>query len=224
MNYNSAFLWEKGSCEEFSTISLVLQHAVIRHRQVLLVCICEGSVQGECGVTESGYFTEGLVEWFHKKFLILCEKKRKEEEIERLLRHEVERLSSDVQKYVQRKGGESVVQFTGMLFWDHLFWAFAQGDCPMYLVNKRFNRRQIKRIGDKSEGVTCFYGKIQRKVGILFCTSDYLKGIETEDVLDVLSMDGEVNEERMKKRLNELWKEDLFRGGERSVGAVYVHT
>ena len=224
MNYNSAYLWEKGSGEAFSSISLVLQHAVVRHKQVMLVCICESGVPNECGVTESGYFTEGLVEWFHKTFLKLCERKGKEEDTERLLRREVERLKGEVQGFVQRKGMMSLLHFAGMLFWENLFWAFGQGDCQMYLLNRRFNRKQIKRINEEWEQDTYFSGKIQRKVGILFCTSGYLQAMKTEDVLEVLSMDGEITEERMQRRLTELRKEVIYRGEETSVGAVYVHT
>lgn len=226
MNYNSAYLWEQGKTEEISRVSVVLQHVEVKRKQVVLACICEGGRQGECGVTESGYFTEGLVEWFHRDFLKLCENKRREEEVEKLLQKEVERLKEEVHKYVQKKGQESEVNYFGMIFWESRFWTFAQGSCEAYLLNKRFNRKNMRRIGalwEKSRSVY-WAGQIQRKVGILLCTSNYLQGVSEENALEVLNPDGEIKEERMQKRLEELWREKVLQGESDPTGAILIHT
>ena len=225
MNYTSAYLWEQGKTGEISRVSVVLQQVEVKNKQVVLACVCEGSTQGECGVTESGYFTEGLVEWFHRDFLKLCENKRRVEEVEKLLQKEVERLKAEVQKYIQKKGQKSYVNYFGMIFWENQFWTFTQGSCEAYLLNKRFNRKNMRRIQIQcSQQSNYWTGQIQRKVGVLLCASNYLQGVSQETALEVLNPEGELKEERMQKRLEELWREKVLQGKWGPTGAIWIHT
>ena len=145
MEYYSNFIWEKGN-EEGMRVSLVLQHAQVCKRQVLLVCVCESSNEGETGVTESGYFTEGLVEWFHRSFLKRCERKLSDEEVEKLLHGEVIRLQEEAGHFVARKGLTAQLHYWGILLWGNRFWIFGKGSCEGYLLNLRFRRKHLRRL------------------------------------------------------------------------------
>ncbi len=222
MNYNSAYLWEKGCECEMSPISLVLQQAVVRRHEVVLACICEGKSDEETGMTESGYFTEGLTEWFHRELLQLCERKGYED-IGRSLKRVLERMHKEIVHYVQKKERKSDLHCVGMVCVGDAFWLFQQGDCACYLLNKRYNRKHIKRIGvDRESKEAYFQGKLQKKVGLLFCTSGYGNCLKPEELAEVLVTEGSCSEERMQKRLQELWLENARRGEKHAVGAIWL--
>ncbi len=296
MEYNSGFVWEKGSGEAQSRVSLVLQQAQVRKKSVLLACVCEGGNEGDTGVTESGYFTEGLVEWFHREFVRICERKRPHEEIEQLLKREVARIQGEIGRFAAGKGLAEQLHYWGILLWDNRFWIFARGSCEGYLVNRRFQKKNLRRLGaagvqeragqsaqterpaqteppaqagqpvqveqSAQVGQTVqerppaqterpaqaeqsaqaeppaqtkqprelrkqeqwLSGRLQYKLGILLCTSGFLSFIRQEEAAEVLSMEGEITEARLEKRLRELWQENVRRGECRSVGAIYLRT
>ena len=222
MNYNSAYLWEKSREGEVSSISLVLQQAVVRKREVVLACISEGKSGGETGITESGYFTEGLTEWFHKELLQLCERKG-DEDIGRSLERVLERLHKEIGHYVQKKGKRCNLHYVGVVCVGDAFWLFQQGDCVCYLLNKRYNRKHMKRMEADRQGKEAYLqGKLQKKVGLLFCTSGYGSCLKPEEVAEVLVTEGSCSEERMQKRLQELWQENRRRGEKQAVGAIWL--
>ena len=260
MEYFSNFIWEKGK-ESCSRVSLVLQHVQVRKKAVLLACVCESDNAGEMGVTESGYFTEGLVEWFHRSFLTQCERKITEGEVEKLLQQEIPRLEKDIKRFAEKKGIEEALHYWGILLWENRFWIFRRGKCEGYLVNKRFHRKHMKRLGvygettekrighpmwdeverTKADGTVLgentearipaqkwqsewLSGYIQRGVGILLCTSGFISRMEPEEIVEVLDFEGNISEQRLKKRLQELWEENVKRGELRSVGAIYLRT
>ncbi len=277
MEYFSNFIWEKGK-ESCSRVSLVLQHVLVRKKAVLLACVCESDNAGEIGVTESGYFTEGLIEWFHRGFLKQCERKITENEVEKLLQQEIPRLEKDIRRFDEKKGIEEALHYWGILLWENHFWIFQRGKCEGYLVNKRFQRKHLKRLGvygenaviptvcpmsvemermkeygavleentdtmipaQKWQSAICgdntelfrqnrlqsewLSGDIQRGVGILLCTSDFISCMEPEEVVEVLDLEGNISEQRIKRRLQELGEENVRRGATRSVGAIYLRT
>lgn len=246
MEYHSNFIWEKGN-EECMRISLVLQHVQIRKKSVLLACVCESGNEGEAGITESGYFSEGLVEWFHRSFLKQCERKLTDEEVEKLLRVEVQRIFGDIERFVAKKGLREQLHFWSILLWDNRFWIFSKGDCEGYLVNRRFQKKHLRRLGTpeqrrqhedvkqskgaglhrKAEGSDreqWLSGRLQRNLGILLCTAGFLENMEPEMAAEVLCLDGEITEGRLEKRLQELRQENIQRGGRKTAGAVYLHT
>lgn len=226
MKYNSAYLWEKSSCEEAMPISVLLQQVCVKKRNVLFACVCEGKSGGEPGVTESGYFTEGLVEWFHREGLLYCEKKGEPEALKRLLEKEVKRLLGEVQCYVRKRCVEFAICYSGIFMWDNHFILFSMGDGKAYLLNRRFQKKNMRCIPivEDHTGIGWMYGDVQHKVGILLCTSAVFGNLKEEEVAEVLLTDGEPQEERMEKRLKELWKENTHRGEERSLGVVFIRT
>ncbi len=227
MKYDSAYLWEDGCEGEVSPISLVVQQAVIRRKELMLACVGEGKSGGETGITESGYFTEGLVEWFHKELLQLCERKLYEE-IGKSLGKTLERLQKEIKHYVQKKGKRSNLHYAGMVCVGDTLWYFRQGDCRCYLLNKRYNRKHMKEIEDirdtKGTSRSFLQGSLQRNLALLFCTSGYGSQMLPQEIAEVLIADGSCSEERMQKRLQELWQENVRRGERQPVGAVWVKT
>lgn len=225
MNYISAHLWERGGMEEQMRISLVLQQAQIKKKAVLLACVCQSDNEGKIGVMEGGYFSEGLVEWFHKEG-VLCFEKGVLHEIEKGLRNEVEKLLEELEKFIEKNGRVPALHFWGILLWESDFWIFSKGNCEGYLLNRRFQKKNISsiKLSKKMQEMNWLQGKVQHKLGILICTAGFLANLEKEEIVEVLIPNGEVSEERLQKRLTELWKESSKRGNDKSVGAVYLRS
>lgn len=226
MRCNSAYLWEKSRSDLEMPVSLLLQQALVCGKNVLLACVCEGRNGGRLGVTESGYFTEGLVEWFHREFLKKCERKTDEEVLEKALEKEIQRLQKELKHYMNKKMKDTGIHFWCMLLYDDSFFILAKGTCKGYLINRRFREKNFKEIilNEKEDGLCVLKGKVQRKLGILICTDSYLSKLKNEETIEVLNPEEELEEERMKKRLEELWRECVSRGETQSVGAIYVRT
>lgn len=240
MEYYSNFIWEAGRKEDMC-VSLVLQHAQVCKKPVLLACVCDSHNAGEIGITESGHFTEGLVEWFHRSFLKLCEKNMTDAEVERLLQKEIGGLQQEVGRFALKKGVSGKLQYWGILLWENRCWIFTKGDCEGYLLNRRFQRKHMRKLysvekaakGEKEKGKEILKneaakhilsGRLQRNLGILLCTCGFMSKINMEEASEVLVLDGTPTEERLEKRLRELWQENKSRGENGSVGAIYLHT
>ncbi|MBR4084356.1 MAG: hypothetical protein IKK33_08760 [Lachnospiraceae bacterium] len=225
MKVLSAHLWEKEKGITHMPISLVLQQACIGRKTIDLVCVCEGKNAGETGITESGYFTEGLTEWFHREGIRLCERKE-EEKAAAALYGEITCLEKENRDYTSRKGGKTNLHYWGMFLIEDRAWIFAQGDCKGFLLNHRFQKKNMREILllQKSESKEWFQVKIQKKIGILLCTGDFCKDWIPEECIEVLLPEGEITEERMGKRLQELWQEQVRKGRSSMAGAIYLRT
>lgn len=225
MEYQSAFLWEKGN-EEHNRSSLILQQVTIHRQSVLFACVCESENKGEAGVLESGYFTEGLVEWFHRELVKLLEKKGTRKEAERSLHKEVERLWKELSQHAQKEKQEENLHCIGLLLWDSQFWMFSKGRGQAHLLNRRFQKKNMHFIESGSHEAEFRWkaGSIQKRLGILLCTPGFWSHLERAEVAEVLSPEGEISEERLQKRLQELWQENVQRGAGTSAGAVYIRT
>lgn len=224
MKVLSAHLWEKGE-EMHMPISVVLQQAEVGRKTVVLACVCEGRNTGEAGVTESGYFTEGLTEWFHREGVKLCERKG-DERVADSLYSELERLQKENREYMQKKGLEPSLHYWGIFMWESKAWIFAKGDCRGYLLNRRFQKKNLREILDSQEQIKGTWLKvaIQKKLGILLCTKEFLEEANKEECLAVLMPEGEITEERMQKRLQELCGEQKRKGRGTAAGAIYLRT
>lgn len=208
------------------SISLLLQQAIVDKNDVLFACVCESAKVGEPGIMESGYFTEGLTEWFHREGILLFGKERKNKEPEKSLLREIVRLEDENTDYLEKKRMEPGLQYWGILMCEQRGWIFCRGECKGYLINKRFQKKQIQEILDtkKREDFIWQEVKIQRHLGILISTGDFLKEMEKEELSEVLAPDTNMTEARMQKRLKEIWKEQKCRSGANSVGAIYLRT
>ena len=225
MKVLSAHLWEKGREDTSMPISVVLQQAEVRRKNVLLACVCEGKHEGETGVLESGYFTEGLTEWFHREGVKFCERKEGEK-VADSLHSEVERLQKENREYMHKKNLFPNLHYWGIFMWENRAWIFAKGECKGYLLNRRFQKKNLREIVNpkaQKEGIWMKVG-IQKKIGILLCTEGFMEGLSAEYCLAVLIPEGEITEERMQKRLQELQREQSHKGKEKAVGAIYLRT
>lgn len=217
MNYISAHLWEKDK-DSPTCISLILQHAKVAKREVLLACVCESKNSGEEGVTESGYFSEGLTEWFHREGVKLCERHEMTEVPGDKLYGEILRLEEEVAAYLRKKEKQLQLHYWGVLLWGTRAWFFARGECRGYLLNRRFQKKNIREILKKQEeNVPDFViGRVQKRVELLLCTNSFGTEVDREIMAEVLMPDGEITEERMEKRLKELT------GNKACAGAIYL--
>ena len=212
MRYCSTYLWEKGKDEE-NSLSLMLQQVRVAKRSVLFACICglEKNI--------SGRFSEALVEWFHREALTLLERKGSMQELERSLEREMNEVKREIAQYRQKNPEEKKLEYAGILMVEQWFCLFGEGDMQVYLVNRRFNRKSMRMV-ERAEKQ--YSGEIQKKVGLLLCTPDFMKGMDLWEVAQLLMPEGEIKEERMQKRLQELWEVRKETSG--NTAAVYLRT
>lgn len=231
MKYCSAYLWEKGE-EEENAVSLMLQQVRVAKKAVLFGCVCgmEKNI--------SGRFSEALVEWFHREGLEMLERKCSLAELEKSLEKEVNEVVEEIRQYRHKKQVEARLEYVGILLVEQWFCLFGSGNMQVFLMNRRFNRKHLRCVvgehdrpnighqrtfGEKEEqnGKPFWQsGEVQRKVGVLLCTPGFLEGMEREAVAEILMPEGELKEERMQKRLQELWEVTKKTAG--STAAVYL--
>lgn len=225
MKVLSAHLWEKKEEVSHMPISLVLQQACAGKKTIVLACVCEGKNTGETGVTESGYFTEGLTEWFHREGVRLCER-REEEKAANCLEREILRLEKENREYAMRKGQGSKLQYWGIFMVEDKAWIFECGECKGFLLNRRFQKKNMREISATlhTANKNWIQVKIQKRIGILLCTEDFLRGWMPHECVEILIPEGEITEERMEKRLQELWQEQVRLGRGTVAGAIYLRT
>lgn len=201
MSIVSNYIWEKGLDGGRNPVSLLVQQAVIRGREICLFCVCE-SPRGEWG----GRMTEQLVDWFHKICLPACGVRRPPNPGD-LLKGELNEIE---------RGVSEQDSYGGLLLVGNRFYMFGKGNMKIRLVNCRYNRPQIRELGYP------MWGRIQRGVGLLLHTPLLTEKMELEEVCQILHSEGKWQEERMGKRLKELWQEGRSRGSTGPVGGIYL--
>lgn len=255
MQYFSHYIWESGSGEKENGISVVLQQVSCKKEHYLLACVCDSGessvgfawdgrqeeVNGGRRSMVSGYFTERLVEWFHREFLALTLKRRGEELVSGLLEKELHVIEQELLTYERRKGGQSVWSICGILLWENQFWFFGKGDCQSLLFNRRFNRKQCRALvrqtsaeirrnpvtgnvsGESGESSVriLMEGSLQKNIGILLADPSFGKSLQQEELLQVL-FEKKLTDAEIGKRLRELAEENRTRGGRTGTGAVFV--
>lgn len=224
MNFSSHYLWEKGQDSLYHPASLVLQQVSVHKRESLFTCVCEGGSEGEAAVRESGYFTERLVEWFHQIYLERYAWKDGEGEIREALQKELSAVIKELEDYGRKKGHPLQVSFWGMLFKENRFWMFRYGGCRGFLLNKRFNAKNMRGLEEVGTTAQVIEGKLQRHLGILVCTESFCNNTSAEELLEVFSVDKMVEDGWIEKRLKEFWRRGTENGNRDSVGAIYIRT
>ncbi len=221
MNMNSQCLWEKGGSVGINPISVVLQQVSSRRKETLLACVCEGLGEEMDATTQSGYFTERLVEWFHKRYLKKLMEKGREGEITKDLEEELEKIMQELRRYAQ-KSGAAKIQYRGILIQNNQCWIFGRGETGLFLFNRRYNKAYVKSIS-LDEKKLVWEGRIQKNVGLLLYSDSFCQVFDKEEILDVLFGDKKQSEESIRKRLKELWREGEIRGVEKA-GVVFIRT
>lgn len=221
MNMCSQCLWEKKGSVDITPVSVVLQQVSSRRKNSLLACVCEGLGEGKEAATQSGYFTERLVEWFHGEFLKKLLERGRETEIKKALEEELEKSMRELERYARKKGGIRI-QYSGILIRDNQCWIFNRGSIGLVLFNRRYNKEHIRNIGVLEEKIV-WEGRVQKNVGLLLGSDSFCKVFTNEELLDVLFRDKRCEEEQIGKRLKALWREGEMRGLE-TAGAVFIRT
>lgn len=203
MSIVSNYIWEKGLDGGRNPVSLIAQQAGLKGREICLFCVCE-SPQGEWG----GRVTEQLVDWFHKICLPACGGRR-QPVLEELLEEELYEIERELP-------GKDRGSYGGLLLMGNRFYLFGRGNIEVRLVNCRYNRPQMKELGFPLSG------RIQRGAGLLLHTPLLTEKLEQEEVCQILHGEGRWQEERIARRLKELWQEGRSRGNTGPVGGIYL--
>lgn len=223
MKLCSHYLWEKGQGMLYNPVSVVLQQAEYEKRQVLFACVCDSVLEGQEGVAESGYFSERLTEWFHKRYLKRFVKNKESAETLLDLHKEKEMVLQELVKSHEKKRQGLGLHFCVILIQDNQFVMMQKGLCHIFLLNRRYNNRQIKRWEQFDEIGEC-HGKIQRNLGLLLCTNGFGEKLTQKDYKEALFMDKKTEDWRLQKRLAEVWQDMRCFEKSESVGAVYIRT
>lgn len=223
MKFCSHYLWEKGQGILYNPVSVVLQQAEYEKRQILFVCVCDSVLEGAEGVAESGYFSERLTEWFHKRYLKRFVKNKEPEEALGDLHRERELILQELVRSHEKKRQESGLHFCVVLIQDNQFIMMRKGLCHIFLLNRRYNTRQIKRWEQFDDKGLC-QGKIQRNLGLLLCTNFFGEKLPKKDYKEALFMDKKAEDWRLQKRLAEVWQDMTGLEKTESAGAVYIRT
>lgn len=205
MGIVSNYIWERGADGGTSPISLVLQQVKVKGREICLLCICSSPRQ-EVG----GHVTEQLVEWFHRVCMPSCEGRNLPMPGE-LMEPELEGICGELS---QQDGND--LSYGGMLLIGSRFYLFGEGEVMIQLVNYRYNRPHMRILAAPMAG------RIQRGVGVLVHTSGLLDGLEPEEICQILHGEGAWQEERVGRRLRELYQEGRSRGNTEPVGGIYL--
>ena len=211
MRIITSYIWERPVDGGKSPASLVLQQVKVRGREVCLLCISSSP----CPET-GGHLAEQLVDWFHKVCLPACEDRRAPLPKE-LLEPELRRIRKD-QAIQAPKAPEDVPDYGGMLLIGSRFCLFGEGEVTVQLVNYRYNRPQLKRL------TAPLYGRIQKGAGLLLHTPALVSYLEPEEVCQILHGEGVWREERMERRLRELYRESRSRGNTAEAAGIYLQT
>lgn len=203
------YIWERAADGGTNPVSLVLQQVKLRGREICLLCISSSS-RPESG----GYMAEQLVEWFHKVCLPTCEG-RTVPTPEELLGPELGRILRELT--AQEAGSPAAVpDFGGLLLIGSRFYLFGEGEVIIQLVNYRYNRPQLKSL------TAPLSGRIQKGAGLLLHTPGLVSGLEPEEVCQIMHGEGPWREERLGKRLRELYQESRSRGNAAEAGGIYL--
>lgn len=229
MKYFSHYIWESGSEEKANPVSLVLQQVKYRGKHLLFACICEAEKGCEEAGYVSGYVTACLVEWFHKQYLKQWYDQSVGERLRRAVVKEMEKIDGELESYADEHHICVKYHILGMLMCEHDFVCIAKGEPKGYLFNRRFNRKQRLVLTDRlfegnnmhADGLKTVCGCLQKGVAMILCNKEFDGQIKAEEMTEVLSEPCE-QEGQIEKRLEELQKENHFRGGAEYGAAVYV--
>lgn len=212
MSIVSNYIWEKGIGSGKNPVSLAAQQVKLQTglqgREICLFCICESSEE-ELG----GRMTEELVEWFHKNCLPACGG-RKLPVPQELLERELHDIRKELPN--QKDLRQNRINYGGILLTGSSFFLFGEGDVKVQLVNYRYNRPQLKKLDFPLSG------RIQKGVGLLLHTPRLIENLKSEEVCQILHGEGQWQEERIGRRLKELYQEGRSRGNTGSVGGIYL--
>lgn len=195
MSIVSNYIWEGAVDGGMNPVSLVLQQVKVRGREIGLFCISSCSQEP----AQSGILTEWLVEWFHRSCLPACEGRRLPQP-DALLEREL-------------TGRQS---YGGILLIGSRFYLFGQGEISIQLVNYRYNRPRLKPL------TMPLSGRIQKGVGLLLHNGELTKNLLPEEINEILHGEGVWQEQRIGKRLRELYLEGRSRGNTGPVGGIYL--
>ena len=73
---------------------------------------------------------------------------------------------------------------------------------------------------DKGEELLLVSGTLQKGISVLISTAGFCEHISEKEMLEVL-FEEKATDVEIQKRLKELWKEDIVRGGAEYAGAVF---
>ena len=209
MSIVSNYIWERAADGGRNPVSLALQQVRLRGREICLFCVCDSP-----GEELGGRMTEQLVEWFHKTCLPACGHRTLPQPRE-LLEPEPHGIQGELQG-LESDSQQGTLNYGGLLLTGNSFYLFGKGSIKVQLANYRYNRPQLKELDFP------LAGRIQRGVGLLIHTPQLTANLRPEEVCQILHGEGRQPEERIGRRLKELYREGRSRGSTGPMGGIYL--
>lgn len=209
--------------------SISVQHVIKNKRDFFMSCICEihhteSSLQGiHLGL--SGYFSEQLTHWFYQKVLEKMQMKDVKL-IEKMLMNKVNHIKKEITSFLTKKNGIVSYDFSIFLLYDDFFWYVCEGNHKLSVLNKRFTRKNMRNLSGESgfveNGIEIIVGRIQKGVGILMATENFIQNMSQEDILQSLSENFKHKEIRLQKRVSELVQSGCSKTKDEDMNVIFL--
>lgn len=229
MGIVSGYHWctSRSNINNLSSISV--QHVIKNKRDFFMSCICEihhtESRAQDVNLGLSGYFCEQLTHWFYQKVL---ENVRMQDVklIEEMLLDKVNHIKKEIASFLTKKKGMVRYDFSIFLLYDDLFWYVCEGNHKLFVLNKRFTRKNMRNLsgecGFVENGFEIKEGRIQKGVGILMATENFIHNMSQDDILQSLGENFKNKEKRLQKRVSELVQSGCSQTVDEDMNAIFL--
>ena len=235
MKILSDYTWPEAGMSGCVQDTLLLKQVRTGESTILFACICQETVSGNSTGEKlpadgrkagqaGGYMTERLAEWFYKKGLLLCRKDIKDKRIKQELLSCISRAAQELKQFGQKYGNPVFLELTCCLLMNNRFWLLNSGGNKVFVLNRRFQRAHIRQIrfaagniGESERIPEIVCGGMQKGLGILLCTRDFLSGLDEMEIEQCLAVADITTQIQIRKRLKEI---QLHGRSERPAGSA----
>lgn len=222
MDLLTSAYWQQGRNDS----SLLLQHYQYRGTPLCLACLCAG--EGEARGRAGAYLTEQLLTWFRS-----LPWRRLAREPENLMPRIERQLAETIEKTVEELTGcgllaeQETLDFVGLLCVGKHFLLVSQGRHRTYLLNRSFNRENIRAMaaapGEAQEGIFPLQGVLEPEIGLLLASESFCCQLTEQELRECLQAAKMRTQAQADRHLRELGIRAEELGG-RNMGAVLLLT
>jgi serine/threonine protein phosphatase PrpC len=227
----SGVYWSIGR-RQVNEDSVALEHVHTDKGTVCLCVVCDGIGSLDHGDIASGYVTECLVRWFYRTGIYLSKAGM------RKIRKTLSKCLYDCHLELKSRAAEAGLNWgstcTAVCIWNRRYICVHLGDSAAYIMNKKnMIRITSPHRNARGELIKCVgsmryfdadyrSGRLKKGSGILIASDGFTGRLSEEELSGMLKFHGEIDDERIEKRLSKIGNELQGRGENDNRSAVYV--
>ena len=227
----SGVYWSIGR-RQVNEDSVALEHVHTDRGMVCLLVVCDGIGSLDHGDIASGYVTECLVRWFYRRGIYMSKSGYA------MIRKSLSKCLYDCHLELKNKAAEAGITWgstcTAVCIWNRRYICAHIGDSGAYVVNKKgitpitSPHRNMRGELTKCIGSMKYYeadlkcGHLRKGNGVLVASDGFTGMVSEEELSGMLRFHGEVDDERIEKRLSRIGNELHERGASDNRSAVYI--